>query len=801
MLKNYLKITLRKMTQQKLLSFINIGGLGLGVACFLLISVYVNHEFSFDSFHKNKENIYRIYRIEDEPSGRLSSAATPHALPKALINDFPDLKNVVSILSTNEDELKAGENKFKEKILFASPNFFEVFDFPFEVGNYKQLTENINSILLTKDLAKKLFGDESPLGKTVTVHGQFNFIVAGILEDIPLNSSFQFDAFVSNEVVYHYMMPDEENKWYSMGVETFVEFSPNLSPENLKAQLPEFLKKYLPDYLQGRLELDLQPLKDIHTDNDIPSFIFPAVSKMSLIMFFLIACTILAIASINFINLAIAGYSKRRKEIGMRKVIGANRRQLVTQFLGESILVTFFAVLIGYALLEIMLPYFNNYIRQPLSFSLFSHFSFFIFALLFMLVLGIINGLYPAILLTSDKPVASLRKEQINILGRIRLRHLLVAVQFGITIVLIFGVISIQKQVSFMENHELGFLSENLVVIPVNTNPTEDADENKIDLFTELIQNEGQSRGVISAANSENVPGSYFPNQFGVIPEGKTESDRIEMVITRKADENFLNTYGMQITSGNNFSKKADENLSRDAVINETAAKMFGWRDPIGNRFKFASSDVYFTVVGVVDDIHFRSLQNKIEPLVFIQCWGRKNFVTAKIRSNDVQNTIAYLREEWSKLMPAFPFEYHFVEDMFKESYKEEQQLLQAVSTFAVLAIVLASLGLLGLTTLLALQRTKEVGIRKTLGASVTSIFILMSKELMLWVVAANVIAQPVAYYFLRHWLQSFPYRIEVNIWLFVISGGTALLIALATVSYQAIKAATSNPVEALKYE
>ena len=801
MLKNYLKIAFRKMAEQKLYSFVNIGGLALSIAIFLLITTYVNREMSYDNFHKERENIYRVYRIEDEPSGRVSSAATPHALPKALENDFPEIKNVVSINSTMDDEIKAGENIYHERILFASPNFFDMFDFQFEIGNYKQLNENINSIILTSQLARKLFGNESPLGKTVTVQGQFNFIVSGILKNIPANSSFQFDCFVSNKAFYRYIMPDEETKWYSMGVETFVEFSPKLSPEHLKLQFPKFLNKYLPDYLKGKLELNLQPLRDIHTDTNIESYIFPPVSRISLLIFFLIASTILGIASINFINLVSAKQSERDKEIGVRKVVGANRVQLTYQFLIESVLMTFIATVLGLAMLEVILPYFNTYIQPSLSSDLFNHPSFFAAAFLFAVSLGLINGLYPALLLSAHKPVEILRKENRNLFGRIRLRHLLITIQFGITIALIFGVISIYTQVSFMKNHDLGFLSGNLISIHTDTNPLESPDNEKIKLYTEIVQNKGQNHGIISAAFSENVPGSYYPNQFSIIPENGKDTDKEEMVITRSVNQDFLKTYQMKIVEGRNFQNEMSSDYNQAAIINGTAAKMLGWKNPIGKRFRFAFDPNLFTVIGVVNDFHFRSLQNKIEPLVFIECWGDKNFVTARVRSNDIQKSIAYLKQEWSKLMPAFPFEYHFVKDMYRESYKAEEQLLKAILTFATIAIILASLGLLGLTALISVQRTKEIGIRKTLGASVASILFLMSKELMLWVIIATVIAQPIAYYFVIHWLYNFPYRIELTWWMFVLSGGIALLIALATVSVQAIKAATANPVKSLRYQ
>lgn len=801
MFKNYFKIAFRKMMQQKMHSFINIGGLALGIASFLLISVYVHHEMNYDTFHSNHKNIYRITRIENDPSGRIHAASTPHALPKALVNDFPLLENVVSIVSNREDELKAGENVFKEKILFASPNFFETYDFPFLTGSKENLSNNLYAIVISDRLAKKLFGETSPLGQKITIHGQFDFTVAAVMKNVPTNSSFQFDAFVSNEVIYRFIWPDEDKKWYAMGVETYVEFGNDFTPAMLQAQFPAFLKKYLPDYLQGRMELNLQPLRDIHNNTEIISHKFPPVSMKMLVVLFLIACFILAIASINFINLTTVRQTERQKEVGVLKVVGASRWQLVQQFLCESVLMTGSAVILGYAFLQLMLPWFNRYIQRPLDSALFQSSFFLVFMLGFGLILGLFNGLYPALILSIDKPADIFRKKQHNIFSHFQLRHLLVTVQFAITVALIFSVLSVSRQIFFMKNHNLGFHSENLIAIPTDTHPTKSPENRILDVLIDKVRTEGQNYGINSVTYSENVPGSYFPNQFGVVPEGAPEGARIEMVITRSVDEKFIDTYEMTIADGRNFTKTLVTDRTEAALINETAAKMFGWDDPVGKRFRFAFDQNYFTVIGVVQDIHFRSLQNKIEPLVFIQCWGSINFITARVHSDEVQASVAFLKQAWGELLPDFPFEYHFVDDMYRASYVEEEKLMQIITIFAVFAIVLAALGLLGLSALMAVQRTKEIGIRKVLGASIANILIILSKKFAVWVVIANFVALPIAGYVMKYWLQNFPYRIDLSWWMFALAGGLALIIALGTVSWQALRAAMANPVEALRYE
>jgi putative ABC transport system permease protein len=799
MLKNYLRIALRKIRQHKLYSLITIAGLSVGMAGFLLISVYAYHELRYDRFHKNGEHIYRVYSVEDEPSGRIMSASTPHALAKALTNDFPGIVNVVSITLAQELELKSGDRLFREKVLVASPKFFESFNFPFVIGSPAKLSENIQNIVITQHLANKLFGHDSPIGKTITVQNQIELLVAGVIADVPTTSSFQFDAFVSNDFVYRTFMREEETKWYSMGVETYIELPPELPPETLQAQFPAFLKKYLPDFLQGRFTLGLQPLHDIHNDTQIASDKFPASSRSALGLLFAIACAILGISSMNYINLAMARYTECFKEIGIRNAVGANRWQLVQQFLVESILLTCCALIVGVILVQWMLPFFNEYVHRQLTVDLFFDGAFMAFAVGFGLFLGVLNGLYPALLLSGRKAASFLKSEQNKVLGRTRLRYALITLQFGVSIALVCCVVIITGQIAFMKHHDLGFLSENLITIPTNTHPTEMVGQEKIALFTESIQNQGH--GVVSAAYSENVPGSYFGNSFSVIPEHSPETNRMEMVITRGVSDDFFRTYHMGIAEGRTFSKNYGTDATDGAVINESAARIFGWAHPVGKQFRFAFDNHPFSVIGMISDIHFRSLQNKIEPLIFLQCWGNPNFVTVRIQSDDIPGSIQFLQRQWQTMLPSFPFEYHFVKDLYLESYKEEERLLRLIVSFSALAIGLASLGLFGLSLQLSVHRTKEIGIRKTLGASIPSIVFLLSKDFTRSIIVANVVAWPLAWYVMNEWLQAFPYRIGIGWWMFALAGGTTLLIALLTVSTQAIKAATANPVKSLRYE
>jgi putative ABC transport system permease protein len=485
----------------------------------------------------------------------------------------------------------------------------------------------------------------------------------------------------------------------------------------------------------------------------------------------------------------------------MRKVLGAQRIQLIKQFLGESILLSFLALIMGIALAELFLPDFNALAGKKLVLDYHNSGVTLLGLLGLGLFVGIFSGSYPAFYLSAYRPAEVLKGQRKASSGKVTFRRMLVIAQFSISILLIICELVITQQLRYMKNHELGFNPENVVVIPTNTTELTDP-LRKIEAYVNAIHAQKEGIGILSTAISENVPGHYFQNKFGVIPENWEGQGSLEMVVT-SMDENFLATYQMQLVEGRNFSREFSTDKNDAVLLNEMAVKRMGWDTALGKQFKYVHGDGPFTVIGVVKDIHFKSLQNKIEPLIYRFATEKyqMGFLSVRIRPENITEALPFLREQWQYIVPDVPFEYFFLADKFAQSYQEEEKVVEIIGLFSLLAILLACLGLLGLAALTVTQRTKEIGIRKVLGASVFNIVLLVSKQFVKLVLLANIIAWPIAYFVMKDWLQNYPYRINVGVSFFLLGGVLALLIALLTVSFQAIKAALANPVEALRYE
>ncbi len=797
MLKNYLKVAVRNILKNKVYSLINISGLAVGIACFILMFSYFYNEVTYDTFNENAKDIYRIYSIEKTPQGMEKRAETPDPLAAALRNDFPSI-NTVSLSNGIEFPVSIDGKTFKEELCEADPGIFSFFTFPFWEGNPKTALENPSSVVITEELAKKYFGKEDALGKTIILFNRFPLMVSGVLKKIPDNSSIQLNIVVSTELRKH-LFPDYQEQWTSSGRYTFVKCTDNFTSAELKNILPKIKEKYLSGFLKNRMDFDIQPLTSTHLRPEILGGIVPPVSELYLYVLLTIALSVIVIACINFMNLTASRSIDRLKEINIRKVLGSKKTQLVTQFLSESVLLSLIALLIGTALAEIFLPEFNRLTGKNLeifkltTFNLVCLFSFGSF-------IGIISGLYPAFFLSSSGTIEVLKN---NIIpgGSINIfRKILLTTQFTISIILITCILVVGRQVHFMKNFNLGFNKENILVLPLNDGSG--SVSSKAGTFVSVINRNKQSAGIINAAVSEHTPGYYYNNEFGVIPEGFDKSQSIIMVVT-SVDENFLKTYGIPLIEGRNFSKEFGSDTSEAVLINETALRKIGWKHAVGKTITFAHGDGPFKIIGVVKDIHFKSLQNKIEPMVtrYAGYGYLQNFLSVRVSSLNIANTISYLKEEWNKIIPGRQFDYFFIDSKYDSAYKAEERTEEIIGTFSFIAIMLASLGLLGLTILTITQRTKEIGIRKVLGASVTNIFFLTSRQFIKIILTADVFAFPVAYLLMKWWLMNYPYRITLNIYFFLLSGLIVLLIALFTIGFQVIKAATANPVKSLRYE
>jgi putative ABC transport system permease protein len=797
MLRNYFKVALRNILRSKVYSFINIIGLSVGIAGFALIFSYVYNEMNYDSFHKNADRIYRIYTEGRSPNGEVYDARTPDPLPKALRNDYPGLSKVVRLFR-NQFWVTRDDKAFKELVFGSDPSFFDVFNFRLLNGDRRSVLDNPNSVVITKEFAEKIFGNDDPMGKVLKINN-FDFIVTGVLDDFPVNSSIKFDILIPAKIRNNFD-PGFEDKWYSSGTYTFVELSGEISPNELQNQLTQILNKYMPGFLKGRATLGIEPLKDVHLDSRITEDIIPPVSRSFLYILLGVAVSILLISSINFMNISISRYTERAKEIGMRKVLGANRSQLVKQFMCESVLMSLASLIIGVGLAELFLGRFNVLTGKEIELSPFLTFPNVFVVIGFGIVVGLISGSYPAFFLSSFTPVQVLAKQSSGN-KKSNVRNVLVVSQFAIAVMLMTGFLLIDRQVNFMVNYDMGFQPKDIVAISVEDESRRGQMVN-INAFMNSINTDKAATGITSLCISENIPGYYFSNDFGVVPIGADGKKPLQMIVS-SVDENFLDTYRATLTEGRNFSPLDVSDKTDVVILNETAARRLGWTDAVGKEIRYVHEDHPLTVIGVAKDINISSLQDPVQPVIFRYAAGdyERHFISVRIDPSRSAAALSSLKSKWKEIFPDWPFEYFFVLDKYRESYQSQQNLEDIIGIFSSLAIVLACLGLFGLASLKVTQRTKEIGIRKVLGATIPGILSMFTQEFLILIVTANVIAVPVSYFVLNTWLQDFAYRTNIGVDIFIITAAMTLLIAFIAISFQAIKAATANPVESLRYE
>ncbi len=799
MLKNYLKIAVRNLLRHKGYTLINISGLAVGMACCLLILLFVQDELSYDRYYERAGRIHRL-RVERFAGGGETELVARAAAPMApaIINDYPQVERAVRI-SQRTYLVERGDQRFyEEKFFWADSTLFDVFSFKLVKGDPKTALAAPHSVVLTEELAKKYFGDKEPMGQLLMIEKR-EAKVTGIVQRPPAQSHFTFDllgSFSTLEVLNQ--RPSTQWGWWNLGYHTYLLLVPGAPAADLQAQLRELPSRYVGDEEKQsgyRQFLYLQPLTDIHLHSHYRGEIEPNSDIAYVYVFSAVALFILIIACINFMNLAIPhGGTQRAKEVGMRKTAGAVKSQLVGQFLGESILLAIFAFLVALLLIEFFMPSFNQLASKALSPRYFEQIPFFAGAFLFAVIVGIVAGIYPAFALSAFQPVEVLKGKASSGAKGAFFRKGLVIFQFAISVALIVGSMVAFHQMRFMQSKNLGFQKEQMVVLNMRNN---EEVRRRFEFFKTEIE---QIPAVIGAAFSSSVPGRG--NNTNVISrkEGMNEEGQTMSILA--VDYDFVQTYGLELVSGRAFSK----NFATDTaafVINEATVKALGWRtaeEAVGNKLTRQFSDTR-QVIGVVKDFHFSSVQNAIEPLV-LQIYPRWfNYVSVHIDAKDVPETLSQLREKCQALAPGRPFEYFFLDDDFDRQYRLEERVSQILNVFTAITIFVACLGLFGLASFMAEQRTKEIGIRKVLGATVSNVTLLLSKDFVKLVLAANLIAWPAAYFAMNKWLQAFAYRINLGWWMFALAGGVALAIALLTVSTQAIKAALTNPVEALRYE
>ena len=800
MFKNYFKTAIRNMKRQKLYSFINIAGLSVGLACCILIVLYIHFELSYDRYHQNADRIYRVIEMSKEEGKTDYSTTTPAPLAPALAAEFPEIKQAVRFFHPSwiEKWRISVEHKifFEENVFFTDPQALEVFSFPLVQGNSSDALREPNTAVINEDMAQKYFGNSNPLGKTFILNST-EMKITGIAQNIPPNSHFRSDFLVSFSTLGHpsfrNFVYDMLTDWRSHNFHTYLLLGEGNSYLGLQNKFVPFLEKHFNTKISNS-GIYLQPLKDIHLNSK--NFSYEITSTNSDIayvyIFSAIALFVLIIACINYMNLTTARSANRAKEVGTRKVVGASRLQLVQQFLGESVALLLIALLFALILVSFFLPTLNSLTDSSFKIDFKNLTSIAGLMLSAALVLGVAAGIYPALFLSTFHPLNILKGNIYSGLKRIQFRRLLVVVQFAISIVLIIGTMVIRNQLQYCLNKNLGFDKEHLVVIPVRESKT-------IIEFNSLRNKLLQHPEIMNVASSSSLPGKTIGTR-GFLPEGNEWNPRFSMFV----DYDFIPTMGMEIVEGRNFSKEFSTDLDDAYIINEAAAKEFGWDSAVGKSlFWRGDKNRKGEVIGVVKDFHFMSLHQKIEPFILhlLQPGQGFGYITIKVNTQNIFNLLNTIRKDWQEFNPRAPFEIFFLDENLNRLYVSEKRMLKVSEIFASLAILIACLGLFGLASYVAEQRTKEIGIRKALGASTGSIIILLSKEFTKLVVISNVLAWPIAYYTMNKWLQDFAYRVSIGVQTFLLAGALAFVIALFSVGYQSVRSALANPVKALRYE
>lgn len=802
MLKNYLKITYRNFIKQKVYSTLNVSGLAIGIACSILILMYINDELSYDKFHSKSHRTYRVLeKFESEGVGE-HSASLPFPTGPALKNDFErQVEHVVRFFNFQSPSLalanKAAEKGFNESnIFFADSTFFDVFDFELISGNKETVLDDPNSIIITRSMAKKYFIDEDPMGKTLEFQGNQNLLVTGVMEDTPKNAHFQIDFVVSFSSLKQNFGGGYPTTWYWNPCWTYIVLEENTNKEEFEAQFPDFVQKYFPDFVKDDITLQLQPIEDIHLHSKLDYEIAANSDVKNVYIFGMVAIFVLLIASINFINLSTARANKRAKEVGVRKSLGSAKSQLINQFIIESILLTFASLLVAVAIVALVLPAFNQLTEKSVPLSILLE-PVFLFGLIGSgLVIGLLSGFYPAFVLSSFKTVLVLKNGHLKTSG-LNFRRILVTSQFSISIMLIIGTIIVLNQLDFLQNKDAGFNDENVVMVPVIQSPMGHHYEN---FKTTALQ----SPHIHSMTAVEEIVGAKF--QVGNYTfEGMDKSKPFPRFNVR---HDFISTMNIPLAAGRAYDQTVQTDDSLALVINETMAKTLGWNpeDAIGKRFKFRG-EFQGKIIGVVQDYNFASKHHPIAPLVITLNTNPGAFnlfikyVAVKIDGRQTPNAITDLEKSWLAVMPERPFDFFFLDDRLNDSYKSEQKLSSVTLVFSLLAILVACLGLFGLATFSVEQRTKEIGVRKVLGINTSQIMTLLSREFMLLIAIAFLVAIPLSYYFLNEWLNGFAFRVNIEAWPFILAGIITFIISITTVAYHAMKASLINPVDTLKYE
>lgn len=803
MFRNYFKITYRNLFRQKVYSFLNLSGLAIGLACSLLIFLYVNDELSYDRFHEKSDRIFRVLEhFQSEGNGE-HSASQPFPAGPTLQSEYPsEIAQAVRLFNFQSPTLalsnKESDKAFNEsRVFFADSTFLGVFDFNLISGNRESALDNPNSILITASMARKYFPEEDPMGKFLELQGRQNLEVVGVLEDSPKNAHFQFYFIISFSSLKQWYNGGYPGSWYWNPCWTYVVLNENVSKEQVESHFPDFVEKFFPNFIKEDVTMELQPLTDIHLYSNLDYEIEANSNVESVYIFGAIAFFVLIIAAINFINLSTARATKRAKEVGVRKSLGSSKTQLIKQYIFESVFLTYLAMIIALAIVAIVLPAFNVLTEKSVQFTFLLQPYLLLSLCAIALTVGLLSGFYPAFVLSSFNPILVLKNAHLKTSG-LNFRKILVTAQFAISISLIIGTIVAINQLRFLQNKDVGFSQENVLMIPVIRSPMGQHYES----FKNLAL---QSTGIKSMTAVEEIVGAK--HQVGNYRFEEMEQSKPFARFNLRHD--FTKTFEIPLAAGRDYDQTIQTDDSLALVVNETFVKSMGWsaaEEAIGKRYYFRN-ELRGRIVGVVKDYNFVSKHHPIVPLVLTLNTRRGSFnlfikyVAVKIDGGEMDKSIASLNSAWKLVMPNMPFDYLFLDDTLNNSYKAEKKLSNVTVIFSGLTILVACLGLFGLATFSVEQRTKEIGVRKVLGISTPQILMLLSREFLLLIVIAFVVAVPISYLLTQEWLNGFSYRIGIEVWPYIISGLLTFLVAFLTVAYHSMRASSINPVETLKYE
>ena len=821
MLKNYIKIAFRNLFKQKLYSAINILGLAVGIACCVLIALYVNNEWSYDEFHSKADRTYRAWAEETTRSGReILNTATPIILGPTIRDNIPEVEHVTYVYRfSNLARTDQNPNPLNEQVLVVNDDFFDIFDFEILNGNPGSLFNSPSSIVISEATAKRFFGSADPMLQVLSIRvgeSYKDFTVTGVIENPPSNSSLEYHILMPYQNLETFVGERGMQSWFNIFGSTYVTLQEGSTPKGLESKLASMMRSALGEdvYEQTNFTIGLQPLTDIHLNPDFPSNLASVSDPVYSYILAAIALLILLIACVNFMTLSISRSTSRAKEVGIRKTIGAVRQHLMYQFWGEALIMTLIAFALGITLAEALLPFFNDLSGTTLTLS---YGIYTLAALLFTAVLvSIIAGIYPALILSGFRPVEVL-KGKMNLSGdKGSFQKVMVVFQFSLSFVLIIGTITMYQQLSYVQNKNLGYQKDQVLVLDSGfTNTPENSPDTVFQQSLsrkQILINELAGKADIESISAS----SYTPVETGGWFRMGFRDDQDQEINFHAnfVDADFIPTMGIKVSQGRNFSEENPSDATRALIVNEAMVEYFGWDNPIGQRLPGPEFNDH-EVIGVVENFHYESLHTPVDPLAMamdpmLLFSGISNLSLSSsfdprysfnITTENLSATVDQLQQAWEKVAPGTPFNYTFVDQALDQQYRQEQRLSRIVTTGSVLAVIIACLGLFGLASLMVVRRTKEIGVRKVLGASTRNILLLVNKEFTKLVVIAFVIAMPIAWYVMSEWLQGFAYRIDLGVGIFLLAAGLALLVAWLTVSYQSLKATMVNPVESLKNE